>query len=169
MLESKDGIHWTKPELGLIEFNGSKKNNIVLASGKMSKVLADAGHIAMFKDTNPKCPKTQRYKAIVRSQKPNGLLAFGSPDGLHWSPMSDERVITKGAFDSQNLAFWDSERNEYRAYFRYFTERRRDILTATSKDFLKWSEPKPLVYPGAPKEQLYTQSNQTLPSRSHSC
>jgi hypothetical protein len=28
--ESGDGIHWTKPELGLVEFNGSKRNNIVL-------------------------------------------------------------------------------------------------------------------------------------------
>ncbi len=27
---SKDGIHWEKPELGLIDFNGSKKNNIVI-------------------------------------------------------------------------------------------------------------------------------------------
>ena len=27
--ESKDGIHWTKPDLGLFEFDGSKKNNIV--------------------------------------------------------------------------------------------------------------------------------------------
>ncbi|MEZ6191034.1 MAG: hypothetical protein R3C45_07040 [Phycisphaerales bacterium] len=28
--ESVDGIHWTKPELGLIEFDASTKNNIVL-------------------------------------------------------------------------------------------------------------------------------------------
>ncbi|GIS61605.1 MAG: hypothetical protein CM1200mP2_38300 [Planctomycetaceae bacterium] len=27
--ESRDAIHWTKPKLGLIEFGGSKENNIV--------------------------------------------------------------------------------------------------------------------------------------------
>lgn len=27
--ESPDGVHWAKPELGLFEWNGSKKNNIV--------------------------------------------------------------------------------------------------------------------------------------------
>jgi len=27
--ESRDGIRWTKPNLGLFEFNGSKKNNLV--------------------------------------------------------------------------------------------------------------------------------------------
>ena len=26
---SKDGIHWEKPDLGLVEFNGTKHNNIV--------------------------------------------------------------------------------------------------------------------------------------------
>ncbi len=159
--ESRDGIHWKKPKLGLVEFNGSKQNNIVLASAKIGKVNADAGHIAMFKDDNPRCSADAKYKAIIRSNGPKGLLPFKSPDGLHWSPMSERPVITKGAFDSQNLAFWDSVRGEYRAYFRYFTEGRRGILTATSKDFLAWTEPVPLVYPGAPKEQLYT--NQIKP------
>ena len=32
--------------------------------------------------------------------------------------MSDAPVITDGAFDSQNLAFWDPLRGEYRAYWR---------------------------------------------------
>ncbi len=159
--ESRDGVHWKKPELGLVDFNGSKQNNIVLATAKIGKVNADAGHIAMFKDDNPRCSADARYKAIVRSRGPKGLLPFKSPDGLHWSPLSKGPVITKGAFDSQNLAFWDSIRGEYRAYLRYFTEGRRDILTATSKDFLHWTEPVPLVYPGAPKEHLYT--NQIKP------
>ena len=33
LAESRDGIHWVRPELGLVEFQGSKKNNIIL-SGK---------------------------------------------------------------------------------------------------------------------------------------
>ena len=28
--ESKDGVRWTKPDLGIVEFSGSKKNNIIL-------------------------------------------------------------------------------------------------------------------------------------------
>ena len=70
-------------------------------------------------------------------------------------------MITKGAFDSQNLAFWDSARGEYRAYVRFFDGGCRGILTATSPDFLHWTEPVPLEYPGAPREQLYT--NQVKP------
>ena len=51
--ESDDGIHWKKPELGLHEFNGSKANNIVIASGKLGALNVDAGHPAVFKDDNP--------------------------------------------------------------------------------------------------------------------
>ena len=159
--ESKDGVHWTRPKLGLFEYDGSAQNNIVLASGKIDGVPTDAGHIAMFKDDNPECAADARYKAIVRSPSPNGLLPYKSPDGLHWSPMAKGPAITYGAFDSQNLAFWDPTRKQYRAYFRYFTEKRRDILTATSDDFVNWSKPLPLIYTGAPHEHLYT--NQIKP------
>ncbi len=41
--------------------------------------------------------------------------------------MSDGPVITKGAFDSQNLAFWDPTLGAYRAYWRFFTRRKLDL------------------------------------------
>ena len=152
--ESTDGIHWTKPELGLLEFQGSKKNNIVWKG-------VHAHDFTPFKDTNPACPPEARYKAIALG-KPKGAYAFQSPDGLRWTPMNDGKpVITKGAFDTQNLAFWDSVRGEYRAYVRDFRQGKRDIRTATSKDFVHWTEPVWLSYPGAPREQLYT--NQIKP------
>ena len=150
--ESKDGIHWTKPDLELFAFEGSKKNNIVWDGPGWHG-------FSPFKDTNPDCAPNARYKAVGAHK---GLLAFESPDGIHWSPMNDAKpIITKGAFDSQNLAFWDAERREYRAYVRDFHEGRRDIRTATSKDFVHWTTPVWLSYPGAPKEQLYT--NQVIP------
>ena len=34
--ESVDGIHFTKPKLNLVEFAGSKENNIILKSGDLS-------------------------------------------------------------------------------------------------------------------------------------
>jgi len=170
--ESDDGIHWRKPELGLHEFQGSTANNIVMVSGKIDGVDADPGHPAVFKDENPDCPPDARYKAIIRSRGPRGLLAFRSPDGIHWSPMTDHPVITEGAFDSQNLAFWDPVRGEYRAYWRIFTagvttekewrpQGVRAIRTATSKDFLNWGPHADLTYENSPAEHLYT--NQIKP------
>lgn len=170
--ESDDGIHWRKPNLGLHEFKGSKDNNIVIPHGMMGKVNPDGGHPAVFKDENPAAPADARYKAIVRSNKPHGLLALKSPDGLRWSPMAGAPVITDGAFDSQNLAFWDGHAGLYRAYWRYFTAGSTDeknwkpsgdraIRTATSKDFIKWENQRDLTYVDSPSEQLYT--NQVKP------
>lgn len=170
--ESDDGIHWRKPSLGLYDFRGSKENNIVMAGGKGGLVNVDPGHPAVFKDDNPAAPPSARYKAIARSSGPHGLLALQSPDGIHWSLMSDAPVITDGAFDSQNLAFWDAARGEYRAYWRYFTGGTTDkqnwkpagvraIRTATSRDFLRWSKPADVTYTDSPVEELYT--NQVKP------
>lgn len=149
--ESRDGIHWEKPNLGLFEFQGSKENNIVWNG-------IGTHDFTPFKDTNPNCTPDAQYKAFGRGRPrgKKGLYAFQSPDGIHWSLMKDEPVITTGAFDSQNLAFWDAVRGHYVDYHRMFRNGFRDIMTATSKDFLTWTEPVFLEYPGAPQEHLYT-------------
>lgn len=166
--ESRDGIHWVKPELGIVEFAGSKKNNIVIASGTDGTLALDAGHPSIFKDENPACAPDARYKGFVRSSKPNGLVPMKSPDGLHWSPMTTEPVLVKqGAFDSQNLGFWDAEHGVYRAYWRIFTAGTttednwkpggyRAIRTATSKDFIHWESGTDVRYVDSPTEHLYT-------------
>ena len=151
--ESRDGIHWKKPALGICEYQGSKENNIVLQGEGTSD-------FAPFKDTNPASKPEARYKALGYNSKPAGLLAFQSPDGLHWSQMGRDPVITKGAFDSENVGFWDGARGEYREYHRDFREG-RDIRTGQSQDFLHWTEPVYLEYSPNRVSQLYT--NQVIP------
>lgn len=150
--ESKDGVHWTRPELGLFEFEGSKKNNIVWQG-------VGAHNFAPMKDANPAAPTDARYKALGSGDK--GLFAFKSADGIRWSLLSERPVITKGAFDSQNLAFWDAVRGRYVDYHRGFRDGVRDIMTCTSPDFLQWTDPAWIACPGVPKEHLYT--NQIAP------
>ena len=75
--------------------------------------------------------------------------------------MKDQPVITRGVLDSQNLAFWDSVRGQYRAYTRDFRDGVRSIRTSVSSDFLEWPEPDWIEFPGSPSEHLYT--NQILP------
>ena len=153
--ESQDGIHWTKPDLGLVEFEGSTKNNIIW-DGIGSHCFTP------FQDPNPASAPDARYKALSRGRPlgKKGLYVFKSPDGIHWSLMKNEPVITDGAFDSQNLAFWDSTRGEYREYHREFRDG-RDIKTATSKNFLDWTDPVFLEYSPSRVSQLYT--NQVIP------
>jgi len=155
--ESDDGITWRKPNLNLIEFEGSKANNIIWDTEPESH------NFAPFKDTNPDCPPEQRYKALGGNNQ--GLHAFQSADGIHWSRLQEDYAITEGAFDSQNLAFWDPNRRCYTAYHRDFKTRDgemvRDIMTSTSLDFLDWTDPVWLDYTGVPVEHLYT--NQITP------
>jgi hypothetical protein len=165
--ESKNGIHWTRPELGIVEFDGSKKNNIIL-SGEAANTFVP------FRDSNPHCKPEEQYKALVVFSNPvRGLYAFASPDGVHWRRMGREPLITKGKFDSQNLAFWDSVRGRYVAHFREMSGPNdefglkgpqlglddngpaRDVLTSTSPDFLHWTEPQWLKYPDSPRMQIY--------------
>ena len=165
--ESKDGIHWTRPELGLVELAGSKKNNIILPG---EGVIA----FVPFQDTNPDCRPDETFKAVVALLRPvRGLYAYASADGVRWRRSRPKPIITKGYFDSQNVAFWDATRERYVAFFR---ETRgpndeihpegpqlglddngpaRDVMTCTSPDFLNWSDPHWLQYPGAPREQIY--------------
>ncbi|MHC4632557.1 MAG: SGNH/GDSL hydrolase family protein, partial [Planctomycetota bacterium] len=149
--ESSDGIHWNRSSLGLVEFDGSKNNNIILKG-------PGSHNFTPFKDANPNCAPDKRYKAVARGEDDGHkkLFAFQSADGIHWQLMQSEPVITEGAFDSQNLAFWDPVRKEYRCYFRDFHSGVRGIKTSTSIDFIRWTKPVWLQYPGAPKEHLYT-------------
>ncbi len=150
--ESKDGIRWTKPELGLFSWDGSKKNNIVWLG-------AGTHNFTAFRDYRPGVSNEAKYKAIERGR--GGLLAFQSPDCKKWKLIQSKPVITRGAFDSQNLAFWDTHKKEYRAYWRIFTKGVRAIRTATSKDFIHWNNEKDLTYTkGTPNEHLYTNAVQ---------
>jgi hypothetical protein len=168
--ESDDGIRWRKPELGLYEFNGSKKNNIIMIPGPVGSVKVDPGHPAVFKDENPAAKPDAQYKAIFRS---SGLLPYKSPDGFRWSPMTEQPILQgRGAFDSQNLAFWDPSIRKYRAYWRIFTSGTttdknwkpagyRAIRTAVSDDMLNWTQVKDITYTDSPVEHIYT--NQIKP------
>ena len=149
--ESTDGIHFTRPELGLHEFNGSKRNNIVWHG--------TSGHnFTPFIDSNPDAPEDQRFKAIAYYPGAGGLGAFGSPDGIHWRLLVDRRVITVKVgygFDSQNLAFWDPLRNLYVCYSRNNNGGLRRIATCTSKDFINWTESVLVQYTDERQEHMY--------------
>ncbi len=68
---SYDGFNWTKPNLGLVEYNGSKNNNIILEGHKLSYV---------FLDNNAK-NESQKYKMLYGF--PETRVAT-SPDGINW-------------------------------------------------------------------------------------
>ncbi len=155
LAESRDGIRWTRPELGLFEVAGTRRNNVILAD------QAPFSHnFSPLLDGRPGIPADQRFKALAGTQK-TGLFAFVSADGRRWRKLVDRPVITAGDFDSQNVAFWSESEQQYVSYFRVFRQRIRRIARTTSTDFINWSTPVDMGYGDGPVEHLYT--NQTHP------
>lgn len=157
-VESEDGVHWHKPDLGIYRWKDSSRNNIVLMG------QAPASHnFSPFLDCNPDTPKEQRYKALGGGA--NGLLAFVSPDGINWKRLRTEPVFTQGVFDSQNVSFYSKSEKRYICYFRSWTQKNyrgwRTISRTTSPDFVHWSKPEEMSYGDTTREHLYT--NQTNP------
>ncbi len=157
--ESQNGILWTKPNLRLFEVKGTKDNNVVLAG------QAPFSHnFAPFLDRRPGVPADQRYKAIAGTS-PKGLYGFVSPDGLTWRKLRDSPLIDKGAFDSQNVAFWSESEACYALYLRTWSSGEfrgyRTVSRSTSADMLHWTDPVEMTFGNAPLEHLYT--SQTHP------
>jgi len=154
--ESKDGVHWAKPELGIVEINGSKRNNVILLTGRQ---------FCPFIDGRPGVPAAERYKA--NSEGKGGLVGYVSPDGIHWQPVQEEAIVPRtlpNHFDSQNVVFWSEVEQCYCLYARHMKEK-RTTARATSDDFLNWSAPTMMTYSDTgtqvPSQHLYT--NQTHP------
>lgn len=156
--ESRDGVNWVKPNLGLFEVEGTKDNNVVIA------VNAHARGFSPFIDTRPGVPASERYKAIAGVET-KGLLAFVSSDGIRWKPWGEGYIFTEGMFDSHNVLFWSEHEAAYVCYFRTWTEAGfngyRTISRTTSPDMLNWSSPVAMDFGATPMEHLYT--NGTFP------
>ena len=159
--ESRDGIHWERPNLGLTTFAGSRDNNIVQFPGKIGDYTTVPSTFTVTIDENPDCPADARYKGLVLVLEPRGLVPLQSPDGMRWTPVTEEPVITGDAFDSQNRLFWDPIRREYRVYYRYVTSGEsgnggtRGIKTAVSSDLISWTEGERLNYHDSRVVQMY--------------
>jgi hypothetical protein len=102
--ESKDGLHWTKPALGLVEYHGSKDNNL------MGIPSLDG---AVFRDPRAKPGEEYVYVGHVHGE---GVFRYVSPDGLRWR--RDDHALLPFRADTQNVVFWDEHYRRYALYLR---------------------------------------------------
>lgn len=183
MAVSSDGVHWEKPELHMFRYEGSSANNIIIGGdweiipptenfrGRLTPGIFWMDSIVPFID--PAAPPESRYRSLlrgtVRGNNELGMFPGVSPDGIQWTVLTDEPVITRGRFDSQNLAVYDQCRKRYAAFVRdthglvgrkddecWHGDICRDVRVSFSDDFLHWSDPVYLKYHDDRKIQLYT-------------
>jgi len=129
---SKDGINWVKPEMGLVDYNGSKNNNLIWRKPHGAGI---------FLDPNEKDPR-KKYKTIFQ-----GISVSSSPDGFNWEEEKDIMGVDV-AGDTHNNAFWAPTLNKYVGITRSWSEkgefergkRIRQVSRIESADFLNWTK-----------------------------
>ena len=175
--ESADGVHWTRPNVGLFEVRGSKNNNVVMPMGEPTWATHN---LSVFYDDRPGVPADERFKAVGGGAGNNRLLKFSglvrglyrfvSADGKNWRRLPGEPLFTDWALDSQNVLTFLPEENGFAIYLRTWTGDRkgvkfaynsiRTVARSVSKDFTNWSEPERMTFDQGPVEDLYTNTTQ---------
>jgi hypothetical protein len=114
---SKDaGKTWVKPVLNLIEFDGSKANNIVAGTQiNSSSVKESIEPGTVFIDERPGCPTAEKFKMVISWG--GGAAMFASADGFDFVNMT-AKALLKGS-DSQDVVFWDHRVGRAGAYVYY--------------------------------------------------
>ncbi len=115
--ESTDGVNWEKPNLGIVEYEGSTDNNLVGMDSLEGTVYID-----------PHAPPEEKYCYVTHIWT-EGMVRFHSPDGLHWN--RDEKPLVNFGADSQANTFWDERTNTYALYLRGWEKREDDKLYRT--------------------------------------
>ncbi len=130
-LESDDCKTWREPNLGQIEFNGRRDNNLVAVNF----------YGTVFKD--PIAPPEERYKALwhgdyepkrfeeYKKHRPWSVLALESdpgrvhsvraavsPDGIRWTPLDDP--VTVEPSDTHIVCYYDQSLKKYVLYTRNY-------------------------------------------------
>ena len=151
---SKDGIHWTKPDLGIVSFDGSTGNNIV-----MSTETHGIHGVGVIKDPTDIDPD-RRYKALYLENINKDKMATSfSNDGLHWSDTVHWPEFD-AVGDTHNNAIRMPETGEYVGITRGWAGDKpnlyRTVLRTTSRDFVNWTEPETVLVGQNMEDQIYS-------------
>ena len=138
---SKDGIHWDKPQLGLLDFKGSKSNNRIAWFGM--------GMIHSPDDPDP----NKRYKSLA------GRRGQVSADGLSWETPAGSKAIPGDLAGDNVIPYcYDELSRRYVAFPKVVRKShghyRRSVSVSFSDDFLTWTKAKTILVPDDRDDEL---------------
>lgn len=168
--ESEDGVNWTKPELGLVEFNGNKQNNICLIESEVPSLAKVNDFLSILHEPMDPDP-SRRFKCVYIAHPPfedvkGGRSAIGpdekrwgafvaatSPDGLTWKVVGDrpmnagnERFEVSGLYRFGNFYYAPGQLISPWTWRMDGSDIGRVMLTYRSSDFTSWSRAKALAF-----------------------
>ncbi|MEO2002859.1 MAG: hypothetical protein ABGY41_02020, partial [Candidatus Poribacteria bacterium] len=136
--ESDDGLTWTKPDLGIFEFNGSADNNIVW----------DLHGASVFRDDDEPDPR-KRYQAVGFCRRYRNVFFLTSPDGIHWDDSDHLEPVLERANEGSFNVVHDDNAGVFRAYAHgrdTDKDSRRMVYCAESRSLSgPWSALEPML------------------------
>ena len=131
---SRDGLHWEKADLGLVDYHGSTRNNMVDLRGGAPDVLA----MPVLHDPDDPDPE-RRFKLAFecRGYENKRLAVAFSPDGLRWTE-SPRNPVGPMLELSGIIRFNGCYYVNGHGGFHFGTP--RDLVTCASYDFEHWTE-----------------------------
>ena len=140
--ESKDGIKWTRPELGLVEYKGSKKNNLINLEPRLPGESGGNSFFGWGVFIDPSASTAERYKATKSGKisheefakylekypddwNPKGyrggvwkaMRGAVSPDGINWKLLPQPLTIEH--CDTQIVVYYDQQLKKYVLFTRH--------------------------------------------------
>ena len=117
--ESKDGVKWTRPNLGLFPSFKLEPNNVVLARKENTRLEASAPCLLELPERDR---RGFRYVMLYRNKGPgggdlNGIRLIGSHDGIRWDSAGDTRIAHLHS-DTHNTVSYDPLRKRYVMFCR---------------------------------------------------
>lgn len=166
--ESEDGINWVKPDLGLVELNGNKHNNICLIEGEPKALTLINDFLSVMYDPEDPDP-SKRYKVVyinimaltdvrgglskvgLTARRPAMSIAATSADGLKWKVVGDrpfdaggERFEVSGLYKFGKFYYATGQLLDPWTWRPDGSKVNRVMMAYRSPDFVHWSQAKSL-------------------------
>jgi hypothetical protein len=122
--ESTDGATWIRPRLGLVDFNGSKDNNLGGPGWFRGSYDANAPAQERFKAVHNEEWTVAEFEKSYKQRRPYSKMAleispkvvqavwgFTSPDGMNWKRTAEP--LTVECCDGGQYVFWDAKLRKY--------------------------------------------------------
>jgi hypothetical protein len=131
--ESKDGLHWTRPVLKMVDYNGSRENNLVdffpgsvfidptaPAEERYKCVAGDDLNMEQFRRFIEKHPDRWEPRALRKDvdRVLTGVQGFVSADGLTWRKLPEPFTVEHS--DTQIIGAYNQTLKKYVIFTRHW-------------------------------------------------
>ena len=171
LFESTDGVHWSRPELSNVPFEGHSKTNIIFDSSE-----GNSAYASVFIDPELEWPYEMiAFRAGRNTLEGTGYYRYRSMDGRKWESVGSK---IDGPMKGDLSIFYRDPDFGYVAYYRlggphkptdhvpvWEDFQRRSCYRAVSKDGWDWKKDHLMTLTADERDHRDTQYQETVPMK----